>query len=181
MRASKQSVLHTAGVALLVIALAPFVAVATPQVVGAEHSYVVTSGSMEPALSPGDVVVVDETPPEAVEAGDIVTFADGPGMEHVTTHRVVEVTTRDGRTYFRTKGDANEEADIRPVPASDLVGRMAFSLPYVGHVVLFAQTRAGLALLVIAPGALLVATELWALVRPDGGDDADAGGGGGAD
>jgi signal peptidase I len=61
----------------------------------------VTSDSMAPALTPGDVYVVG--PADDVGAGDVVVFYSTDRGEYVT-HRVVEV--RDGG--YETSGDAND-------------------------------------------------------------------------
>jgi signal peptidase len=148
-------------VAVLLVAVVPFVVTAVPQAVGAEESYVVLSGSMEPTMSAGDVVVVNAVAPSAIERGDVITFRDD---RQRVTHRVVNVTQEDGQRQFVTKGDANEEADMTPVAAESVVGRVAVVLPFIGHIVLFAQTRVGIAALVLVPAALLLATELRSLV-----------------
>jgi signal peptidase len=158
---------------LLVAAVVPFVVFAVPQVVGADHGYVILSGSMEPALSPGDVVIVAAT--AEVAAGDIVTFDDG--NEVPTTHRVVG--TQDGQ--FVTKGDANEEPDSRLVARESLVGKVVLTIPLVGHVILWANTPTGYVAMVVAPLALLLVTELYSWARrgdaadtaPDGADDTE--------
>ncbi|WP_267640189.1 signal peptidase I [Haloarchaeobius amylolyticus] len=156
---------------LVVLAvLVPFVVYSVPQVVGADHSFVVLSGSMEPTMSPGDAVVVTEVDPERLESGDVITFGQNGTP---TTHRIVEVQPREDGLQFLTKGDANEDPDRAPVQAEQIVGEVEYVLPYVGHVVGFANTTTGFGLLVAGPLALLVVTELWtaaAAIR-DGPDD----------
>ena len=154
------------GLVVLVVVLAPFVAFAVPQLVGANHSYVVLSSSMSPAIGAGDVVFVSDVDPTRVEQGDVVTFevgdtAQASGSDTRITHRVVKVVERNGTTYFRTKGDANEEADDTLVPAAALVGRVSFSLPLLGHVIVFIGTPLGTVLLVVVPALLFVLNEVW--------------------
>lgn len=167
-------VLQVVGLLLVAVVVVPIAITAVPQLVLADHSYVVTSGSMEPAMSPGDVVVVGSVPAADVRAGDVITFRDRRSA--LTTHRVVGVETSDGERRFRTKGDANEDPDPAPVPAESVVGEVRFTIPYVGHFVLFMNSRAGLLGLVIVPAVLLAASELWdlaAAVRAGSGDETD--------
>lgn len=154
--------LNVIGVLVLLAVVVPFVIVAVPQVVGANHSFVVLSGSMQPSMGPGDVVIVDEVPPEEIAEGDVITFSDG---RSVTTHQVVGIEAgQDGRV-FATRGTANDAADPRPVPEDAVIGEVAFVLPWVGHVVLFAQTRLGVVTLIAVPGFLLVISELYTLAQ----------------
>ncbi|MHB9288847.1 signal peptidase I [Halobacteriales archaeon Cl-PHB] len=176
------------GIVALLVFLAvvlPFVVYAVPQVVGAEHSYVVLSGSMEPALSPGDVIVVDDVPAEAIERGDVITFTR-PGESRTTTHRVVEVVERNGDPAFITKGDNNEDPDPGAVRAANLQGELhsiagaSLVFPLAGYVIQFASTQTGFTLLFGVPLVLLVLNEIWnvvaaASVADDEGTTTDAG------
>jgi len=152
---------------LLLAAVVPFVVFAVPQVVGADYGFVVLSGSMEPALSPGDVVIVDASVP--VRVGDIITYAAGAGAP--TTHRVVG--TADGG--YETKGDANENVDAGVVTPDTMLGRVVLVIPLIGHIILWVNTPAGYVALIVVPLGLLAVNELvaWAC-RPDDGDT-DAG------
>ena len=147
---------------VLVAAISPFAVFAVPQVIGADESYVVLSGSMEPVLSPGDVVIVDSSGP--VQNGDVITYRS-PGDSVPTTHRVVGEV--DGR--YETKGDANEEADTGTVAPEAIIGKVVLTIPLIGHIILWANTPVGYVLLVISPLVLLGVSELlaWARQEPD--------------
>lgn len=145
--------------------VALFVVQAVPGLVGAEHSYVVLTGSMEPAINPGDSVIVDEVAPEEVRTGDVITFRDGADDPPVT-HRVVEVVETDGEVRYRTAGDNNDNVDAGLVHPDDLIGKVWFTIPFVGYVTQFANTPAGAAVLVGVPIALLVLSELWVRSGP---------------
>lgn len=166
MSSAVRDAVRLGGGLLLGAALVLVVVVAVPQVVGADHSFVVMSGSMEPAVGTGDVIFVREVPPEDVERGDVITFRERSGSSTMyTTHRVVEVTQRDGELHFRTKGDANDDPDAELVAAGEVVGRMAFRVPYVGYFVAFARSRLGVLLFMVVPGLLLLVTELKGLAE----------------
>lgn len=161
------------GIAILIAILIPFVVFIIPQVVGAEHSYVVVSGSMAPTIGAGGTVVVNEVPATTIHDGDIITFQRGEVAEiqqgqagsNLVTHRVVDIVRTDDGLAFRTKGDANEEADRKLVPANALIGRVMFSIPYIGHIITFAGTQMDFLALVAVPLGLLVLSELYDLAR----------------
>ena len=181
--------LNVLGLVLLVAAVLPFVTAAFPAAIGAEEAYVVSSGSMEPAIGVGDLIYVYGTDPAAIGEGDVITYdVDGDG--EVTTHRVVEVLETENGRQFRTKGDANEEPDQYRVPAEAVVGRVTVSLPWVGRAVVFANSRLGVLTLVVLPAALLVLNEVYTLgraymvTRSEGGEtepDTETGSGSGGD
>jgi len=164
-------------VVALVAVVVPFAVYAAPSLVGADESYIVRSGSMEPAIGTGDVVLVERATPADIETGDVITFVPD-GQPPPTTHRVVSKTEEDGVVRFTTKGDANEAPDSEPVVENELVGEVTLVLPYVGYVVSFASTSTGFFVLVAAPFGLLLATEVWAVFWED--DDSDSGDTGGA-
>ncbi|WP_435114987.1 signal peptidase I [Halolamina sp. C58] len=166
---------HVAGLLVLVLVVAPFAAYTVPAAVGADDSYIVLTGSMRPAIDPGAVVFVSATPAAGIGVGDVITFDRGGDVP--TTHRVIEVVERDGELLFRTQGDANEDPDAELVAAEQVIGVVTFSIPYVGSVMLAANSQLGFAALVVVPfGLLLLDVVYGAVVRrreSPAGDDAD--------
>lgn len=151
---------------LFVLILVPFVAFAFPQIAGADHSYAVLSNSMQPTFSAGSVVLVEEVPTSKIQEGDIITFqrtVDGSQPNYVT-HRVVKVVKKENGRYFRTKGDANEEADQYLVAPEDVIGEVMFSIPVLGYAVTVAQSDLGIVAFVIIPSILLIASEVCNLL-----------------
>jgi len=161
------------GIAVLIVLVAPFAVYAAPEVVGADESFVVLTPSMTPAIAPGDVVVVAERDPTTVVEDDVITFVRGSSDVPVT-HRVIGVVSTAGGVEFETKGDANEGPDPGLVPGANLVGVVVLTIPYIGYVIQFAGTRAGFLALVVLPFGLLVASELWSIVRSRSDDAGDA-------
>ncbi len=114
---------------------------------------VVKSGSMEPAIRTGSLVLIDQT--GSYEVGDIVTYQRNNYTTPVT-HRIIEKSDDDqeGSIYI-TKGDANETRDIEPVSKSMILGQVRFSVPFLGYVVGFARTWYGFVLLIIIPALVI--------------------------
>ena len=160
------------GVALLLLLalVAPFVVYGFPGVIGADASFVVLSGSMEPDIRAGDAVVVDSVRPAQIAVGDVITFTRD-GSSSPITHRVLEATGEGAERSFVTKGDSNEEADAQPVPAANVIGRVVVTIPYIGLVVDFANTQPGFLLFVALPIGLLILNEVYTFVRKPAADE----------
>jgi len=128
------------------------------------YMYIVLSGSMAPEFDTGSVAFVRPVGPEQVKEGDIITFKGLGDSEALTTHRVVEIDRSEpGKTRFITKGDANDVNDPNPVPGKNLVGKVTLAIPYLGYLMSFGQTKQGLLVLIIIPGALLIIFEAYKL------------------
>lgn len=141
--------LQVAAVAVLAVLLACNLwLIFLGQAAGEEHptvfdwsAAVVVSGSMEPALSVGDLIVTRAQDDYAV--GDVITFGSGGGT---TTHRIIEVT----EGGYVTRGDANNAEDLDLVKPDEVVGGVVLRVPLLGNAVLALRTPLGIAVLVFA-------------------------------
>lgn len=135
-RGVARAVLLTLGVLLVA-------AVVVPRLSGAT-TYTVLTGSMSPAYPPGTLLVVRPVPLTDIAVGSVVTYQLESGKATVVTHRVVEVSTLDGETVFRTQGDANPTPDRAWLRSVQVRGVVWYSLPHAGRLssLLNAQQRA---------------------------------------
>jgi len=118
-------------VLIVAILLVMVLAAAGPMLMGYK-SFIVLSGSMEPTIPVGSVVVTKQERPNFLRSGDIITYV--PPSEVVVTHRIVEVVSDAGGLGFRVKGDANRDPDpelIRPV---NILGKVQYHVPIVGYI-----------------------------------------------
>src|SRR3989344_4492225 len=76
------------------------------------------------------------------------------------THRITEVKNENGKVSYMTKGDANEEADGEFIPALRVVGKVLFSVPYVGYAIDTAKKPYGFLALVIIPALLIIWSQI---------------------
>ena len=92
---------------------------------------VVMSGSMEPSLRPGDLLVVEGYRSRGPEVGDVVVYRS---RRHgrVVVHRVVGVDESGGKYILLTKGDAVELADGEPVEMGDVLGSVRWRIGWLG-------------------------------------------------
>ena len=95
---------------------------------------IVLSGSMEPALSVNDLVIVKEQ--DSYQVDDIVVYQE---RNHMVIHRVISV----GDDVLQTQGDANNVAD-EPVNLTCVKGKMIVQVPGVGIVVQLIKTPVGI-------------------------------------
>lgn len=156
-----------------------------PMAEKSSHTYVVTSGSMEPDLQIGDIIFVSKAEPEEIEVGDIITYNEH-GSTTTITHRCIAILNATEATgepsesdeiYFQTKGDANEDNDTKLVPERNLVGKVStyqllgknyyVKLPRMGYINHYAHTTIGFLLLIIIPGFTIIGMELYDLFRDD--------------
>ena len=136
--------------------------VTVPRVVGVTP-FTVLTGSMQPALDPGDVVLSEKRSPLDVRPGDVVTFHDPSRHGELVTHRVEAMRRRDAVMTFVTKGDANDVSERWSVPVDGTIGRAVLNVPKVGHVLQRAGSREGKLALIAVPAFLLVMIELVGL------------------
>lgn len=121
--------------------------------------YTVLSSSMEPAYPVGSLIYIRQIPSEDINVGDAITFVMNEDLL-VATHRVVEVDSQ--AMSFRTKGDANDIVDGAPVHFNNVLGKVVFSIPYLGYVANYVSSSQGryiaivivlfLLLLLVLPG-----------------------------
>lgn len=96
---------------------------------------IIRSGSMEPALQPGDAVIVRAVPARELVEGDIALLMH-PQSDGLEAHRLVTVDAMADSVALVSKGDANPMTDaVVEVQSSATVERMLFALPHFGYVV----------------------------------------------
>jgi signal peptidase len=140
------------------------VAVALPAAIGM-RSFTVMSGSMEPTIHVGDVVIDKKISPLDARPGDVVTFSDPTGRHRLITHRVRSIHARGSQVQVVTKGDANNTVERWSVPANGRIGRVELRVWKLGYPLVYAHSRYGLILLVGIPALLLCILELRRIWR----------------
>jgi len=126
----------------------------------------VCSGSMDPELKVGTLVITRPVEPQEIMVGDIITFSPKGVMlgENMISHRVIGIEEA-SPLYFKTKGDANDNPDPFMVPARNLLGRICFKTHYVGYVTGFLQTTWGFLLGLVIPGLIIITMYITSIQR----------------
>lgn len=126
------------------------------------HVRVVQTGSMEPTIPVGAVVVVRPAAHYGVD--DVITF-QRLGEEEATTHRIVKDEVIEGSIKYTVQGDANNAPDTAPVAVNEIRGKVLFSVPYLGFVLDFIQQPIGFILIIGIPAVAIVAEEVLKIMR----------------
>jgi signal peptidase I len=137
---------------------------AAPLALG-DHSYVVRSGSMTPAIETGDVVVAQPIDPLSARVGQIVAFKDPDGSGRLLSHRVRAVHRNGTEVSFVTQGDANTGQERWSVPVDGQIGRVLYRIPKIGWALVWTQVPAGQVGLIVIPALLLIGFALARIWR----------------
>ncbi|MCA9355784.1 signal peptidase I [Candidatus Kaiserbacteria bacterium] len=123
---------------------------------------IVQSGSMEPAIPIGSLVVVKKF--ERYEVGDVITFGGDFASSLPTTHRIISDSISEGKLSYETKGDANATPDEKLVDVDSVRGKVILSLPFLGYLLDFARQPLGFALLIGIPAGFIAFEEIGNIV-----------------
>lgn len=99
-------------------------------------------------------------PMEDYKIDDVISFGEVTRTESPTTHRIYDMKVTEGKISYITKGDANNNPDQKEVPKNEVIGKVLFSVPFVGYAVDFAKKPIGFALIIIVPAAIIIGDEI---------------------
>lgn len=105
---------------------------------------IILTGSMEPLIKPGDMVLIKKITSEkeinALKEGDIINYTRDDQL--IVTHRIKEVIIDEaGNRSFQTKGDNNKSIDSKPVQPNSINGSIIDTIPKVGLPILFMKSE----------------------------------------
>ena len=91
----------------------------------------VGSDSMHPYIDRGDAVLLNSSVNKnKLKTGDVIAFEND---NKVVIHRLFEIKEEKDKTYYITKGDANNTTDDIEVTYSDIVGVVKFRIKYLAY------------------------------------------------
>lgn len=121
------------------------------------HLFLVQSGSMEPSIMTGDVIIVKSD--LNYKKLNVVTFKDS--QNRIVTHRIIDIKD----DLFITKGDANRSVDNGTTHFNKVIGKVVFILPKLGFLVVFSKSLPGLMIFILIPATLIFVGELLKNVK----------------
>lgn len=145
-------------ISLTVLALAALLGLSLPS--SPWQAFSVQSGSMEPAIDTGALVIVRRAEADQLKPGEVITYTNPANRQQIITHRLVSFEASSmGTPRLVTRGDANDSLDPAIAPKA-VIGRVSASLPYLGNAVDFMKSPVGLSLFIYLPALWVVGHEL---------------------
>ncbi len=135
---------------------------------GGIRVHTVSSGSMEPAIKTGSIIVVK--PVGTYKVGDVITFKpnvyrDEQTPPTSTTHRIHEIKEDHGVEIFVTKGDANDQPDVDTIDKGLIMGKVFVVIPFIGYLTNYIKTIEGLIILIIIPSVIIIYDEFLKIIK----------------
>jgi signal peptidase len=134
------------------------------------RSLVVMSGSMQPVLRPGDLVIDQRITPLQARVGDVVTFRDPSDGSRLLTHRVRSIQVSGDSVTIVTKGDASNAVQRWVIRSDGTLGRVIFRVPKIGYPIFWFRSRTGVFAVLIVPSIILgiyLLIGIWRPARPE--------------
>ena len=94
------------------------------------HAIAIASGSMQPKVKKGDVVIVDQKYNiEDLKVGQVIAYKYD---DIIVVHRIVDKIKVDKKYYIYTKGDANNDKDDYIIYENMVLGKVDLKIDYIG-------------------------------------------------
>ncbi len=133
--------------------------------------YTIVSGSMEPNIKVGDVIVSKKVKsPTEIKVGDVITFTSTSSISRgmIVTHRVVEVYKNENGYSYKTKGDNNLSPDTAPAEYNNVLGKVILRVPKLGKVQNFLGTQGGWLIVIVIPALLIIISDILKIFKLTG-------------
>jgi signal peptidase len=109
---------------------------------------IILSGSMQPSITAGSLILTKRLPQKDYQVGDVVTFFSRDRQKGLVTHRIIGLkNNQQGIPVMETKGDANTNGDPWQIGLGNIVGKEMVSIPYLGYLLSPVGTRLGFSVL----------------------------------
>ncbi len=119
------------------------------------RAYVAKYDTMEPKISPYDLVVINHIDVSNLEIGDLVTFntdVDYNGSSEMVTYYVAQLSNENGVLRVHPEGtSANVSTQILE---KNIIGGYSFSIPVLGRIIEFVSSPFGIAAILVNIGVI---------------------------
>ena len=127
--------------------------------IGGFRVFTIITGSMEPELKVGDVILVKEATFEELKLKDVITYeSDDKGTEGmIITHRIIDIDKESKKII--TKGDANDVEDPA-IDSSQVYGKVSYKFTLISLLTKLVRNKYGFYFLIFVPLVLVIFLEV---------------------
>ena len=138
---------------IFILLLIILLLVASPLLPTKEYvsTHVVSTGSMEPTIKSGSVVL-SSLELDEINKGDIIVFTSPENQEITIVHRIMNIENDE----YITKGDNNDNEDDWTVFKKDIKGEVFLTIPYLGYAIDWMKTPLGFIVILVIPALLFI-------------------------
>ncbi|MBR6768957.1 MAG: signal peptidase I [Clostridia bacterium] len=121
----------------------------------------VTTGSMEPTIPVGALILTKDIEINDIEINDVISFFSKEAYMNgrIITHRVVaKETSGTGQVLLTTRGDANSSTDIHRVDSDNLIGKVVWVSSdgnFFANILGFLSSRTGFFACIAIPAIMI--------------------------
>ncbi len=133
--------------------------------------YTIVSGSMEPNIKIGDVVVSKKVKsPTEIKIGDVITFTSTSSISRgmIVTHRVIDIMKTENGYAYKTKGDYNVSPDTALAEYHNIIGKVIVRIPQLGQVQRFLGTQGGWLIVIVIPALFIIISDILKIFKLTG-------------
>ncbi|MEK7527593.1 MAG: signal peptidase I [Patescibacteria group bacterium] len=130
------------------------------------HSRTVLTGSMEPKIPKGSVVINQWVDQKNLKVDDVITYQHPADKKIIyVTHRVVKIDKTGLLWRLETKGDANPASDFGLVTQAGIEGKVILIIPLIGYLIEFFKTLVGFILLIVLPLLIFIVRQVKDVIK----------------
>lgn len=152
-------------IAILFVFLFGFSLLIVSRQIGGWRIFNVMSSSMEPSILTGSVVLTKYYHPSTLKEKDVITFIPPTRDKAFITHRISNISKRDNIIVITTKGDNNKNIDKWKLAGGGVVGKVLYSMPYLGYLMSFAQSKIGILVFILLPATYIIIDEIKNILK----------------
>ena len=145
----------------VIFIIAIFTIGSNTNIIGGYKSFMVLSGSMEPSIFIGDIIIVHRE--NQYLKNDVITFYGEEGR--MITHRVVSTSEENDQIKYITKGDANRSEDDASIFHKAVIGKVVFVTQKLGFLVNFTKTIPRLIIMIFIPAFALITDQVLKMLK----------------
>lgn len=123
--------------------------------------YCVVSGSMEPSIPRGSLVLMKRMLDSQYRLGDVIVYVRDDKKSAPVMHRIIDLQKNQfGIGFISTKGDSNPNGDPWQVNYNQIEGKVIRDVPYAGYLISYLNTKFGFLLIALMTFFFLILGEV---------------------